>query len=54
MEIVDTAYFIAYFKPSDPLHEDAIAYLENLGGDRVVSQASTNRVRPTNERARKD
>ena len=48
MEIVDTVYLIAYFKPSDPLNEDAIAY---LGGDRVVSQASTNRVQTTNENA---
>ncbi len=40
MEIVDTVYLIAYFRPSDPLHENAITYLENLGNDRVVSQAS--------------
>ena len=40
MEIIDTIYLIAYFRPSDPLHENAIAYLENLGDDRVVSQAS--------------
>ena len=40
MEIIDTVYLIAYFRPSDPLHENAIAYLENLGDDRVVSQAS--------------
>jgi len=40
MEIVDTVYLIAYFRPSDPLHEDAIMYVENLGDGRVISQAS--------------
>ena len=40
MEIIDTIYLIAYFRPSDPLHENAIAYLENLDDDRVVFSAS--------------
>lgn len=40
MEIIDTVYLIAYFKPSDPLHRDAITYIENLGDERVISQAS--------------
>lgn len=40
MEIVDTVYLIAYFKPSDPLHEDAVRIIENLGEERRVSQAS--------------
>ncbi len=40
MEIVDTVYLVAYFKPSDPLHEDAVRIIENLGKERRVSQAS--------------
>ncbi|MCD6195954.1 MAG: PIN domain-containing protein [Staphylothermus sp.] len=40
MEIVDTVYLVAYFKPSDPLHEDAVRIIENLNEERRVSQAS--------------
>ncbi len=40
MEIVDTVYLVAYFKPSDPLHEDAVSIIENLGDGRVISQTS--------------
>jgi len=44
MEIIDTIYLIAYSRPSDPLHENAIAYLENLGDDRVVFSSPANRI----------
>ena len=40
MEIIDTIYLIAYSRPSDPLCENVIAYLENLDDDRVVFSAS--------------
>ena len=40
MEIIDTVYLVAYFKPSDPLHEDATYLIENLDSNKVVSQAS--------------
>ena len=40
MEIVDTVYLVAYFRPDDPLHSEAVMVVENLGGGRVVSQAA--------------
>lgn len=40
MEVVDTVYLIAYFKPSDPLHEEAARLVESLGPERKVSQAA--------------
>ena len=40
MEIVDTVYLVAYFRPSDPLHDEAQDILENLSADRKVSQAA--------------
>ena len=40
MEIVDTVYLVAYFRPSDPLHNQAENIIENLGADRKVSQAA--------------
>lgn len=40
MEIVDTVYLAAYFRPSDPLHNQAENIIENLGADRKISQAA--------------
>ena len=40
MEIVDTVYLIAYFRPNDPLHDRAIEVLEGLDEERRVSQAA--------------
>ena len=38
MEIVDTVYLVAYFRPSDPLHGTAVEVVENLSLERRVSQ----------------
>ena len=40
MEIVDTVYLVAYFRPSDPLHRESKEVMEGLGVDRKVSQAA--------------
>ena len=40
MEIVDTVYLVAYFRPNDPLHDRAIEVLEGLDEERRVSQAA--------------
>jgi len=40
VEIVDTVYLVAYFRPSDKAHDNAISIIENLGNGRVISQVS--------------
>ncbi len=40
LEVVDTVYIIAYLRPSDPLHSEALSIVEGLGPHRRVSQAS--------------
>ena len=40
MEIVDTMYLVAYFRPSEALHKESREILEGLGVDRRVSQAA--------------
>ena len=40
MEIVDTVYLVAYFRPSDNLHDDAIRIIESLDEERKVSEAA--------------
>ena len=40
MEIVDTVYLVAYFKQTDPLHDNAVNVVENLGKERRVSEAA--------------
>ncbi len=40
MEIVDTVYLVAYFRPSDPLHRKSREVLGGLEVDRKVSQAA--------------
>jgi len=37
---VDTVYLVAYLKPSEPLHGEAVGVLESLGPSRKVSQAA--------------
>jgi len=40
LEIVDTVYLIAYLRPSDPLHDEAVNVLSGLGKARRISEAS--------------
>jgi predicted nucleic acid-binding protein len=39
-EIIDTVYLIAYLKPDDEKHEEALKLLSELSRDRKVSQAA--------------
>ncbi len=40
INLIDTVYLVAYFRPSDPLHEVADRVLGSLGEKEVVSQAA--------------
>jgi len=40
MEIVDTIYLMAFLRPNDPLHDDAVKIVESVNSERRVSQAS--------------
>ncbi|MHA1589684.1 MAG: PIN domain-containing protein [Candidatus Njordarchaeales archaeon] len=40
MEIVDTVYLVAYFRPSDNLHDDAIRIIESLDEEKKISEAA--------------
>ena len=37
---MDTVYLVAYLKPSEPLHDEAVGVLESLGPSRKISQAA--------------
>ena len=37
---MDTVYLVAYLKPSEPLHDEAVGVLESLGPNRKISQAA--------------